>query len=140
MSKVAERQDKNKKDLIDQLKRIPIVQVACEKVGVGRATYYRWLKEDPAFAEAAESAIRDGRWVINEMAESQLLSQIKNQNMTAIIFWLKHNHPIYGNRLEITTKQVDDKTPLTDEQQKAVFKALELGMLITNTKGENDEE
>jgi len=27
--------------IIEQLKKTPIVQVACEKCGVGRSTYYR---------------------------------------------------------------------------------------------------
>lgn len=129
----------DKQLMVDQLKKIPIVQVACEKVGVGRSTYYRWLKEDPEFSEQAESAVRDGRWAINEMAESHLLSMINQQNMTAIIFWLKHNHPIYGNRLEISTKQSDDKTPLTEEQRLAISKALELGMIPMEGKDEPEK-
>ncbi len=136
MSKTDTRIATDKQLMIEQLKKIPIVQVACDKVDVGRSTYYRWLKEDPEFAEQAESAIRDGRWAINEMAESHLLSMINQQNMTAIIFWLKHNHPIYGNRLEITNKQDNDKTPLSEEQREAVTRALELGMIELEAKDE----
>ena len=137
MTKVQEKIVRNKELMLEQLKKIPIVQIAAEKVGIGRSSYYRWLKDDLEFAEKAEAAVRDGRWLINEMAESQLLKQVRENNMTAIIYWLKHNHPIYSNRLEITTRQVDDKTPLTEEQQQAIAKALELGMLQLE-EGQNE--
>ncbi len=38
------KQDKNKKAIIEKLKQSPIIQIACKKVGIGRATYYRWRK------------------------------------------------------------------------------------------------
>lgn len=127
---ITKRQVKEKGALIDQLKKLPIVQIACEKTGVGRTTYYRWKKEDPDFAFDSEEAIQTGRSLINDMAESQLLSEIKEKNMTAIIFWLKHNHPIYGNRLEVTTGNKNGE--LSAEQEKIIKKALEMGAIIPN--------
>jgi len=38
---IEKRQSKNKEQLLEILKKTPIVQIACEKAGVGRATYYR---------------------------------------------------------------------------------------------------
>jgi len=38
---IHERIEANKKALIEQLKKTPIVQICCEKVNIGRATYYR---------------------------------------------------------------------------------------------------
>jgi len=127
---ITKRQVKEKGALIDQLKKLPIIQIACEKTGVGRTTYYRWKKEDPDFAFDSEDAIQTGRNLINDMAESQLLSEIKEKNMTAIIFWLKHNHPIYGNRLEVTTGNKNGE--LSAEQEKIIKKALEMGAIIPN--------
>lgn len=127
---ITKRQVKEKGALIDQLKKLPIIQIACEKTGVGRTTYYRWKKEDPDFAFDSEEAIQTGRNLINDMAESQLLSEIKEKNMTAIIFWLKHNHPIYGNRLEVTTGNKNGE--LSAEQEKIIKKALEMGAIIPN--------
>lgn len=127
---ITKRQIKEKGALIDQLKKLPIIQIACEKTGVGRTTYYRWKKEDPDFAFDSEDAIQTGRNLINDMAESQLLSEIKEKNMTAIIFWLKHNHPIYGNRLEVTTGNKNGE--LSAEQEKIIKKALEMGAIIPN--------
>jgi transcriptional regulator of acetoin/glycerol metabolism len=45
-SVIQERQKHEKNALIEALKEMPIVQIACKKAGVGRATYYRWLQED----------------------------------------------------------------------------------------------
>ncbi|MDD2646864.1 MAG: hypothetical protein PHV78_02600 [Patescibacteria group bacterium] len=88
-----------KRNLLEQLKRVPIVQFACEKVGLNRSSYYRWRKEDKAFARLADDAISDGSSLINDMAESQLLSLIKKGNITAIIYWLKNHHSQYAEKL-----------------------------------------
>ena len=126
---VQKRIDSNKELLLEQLKKTPIVQVACEKVGVGRATYYRWRKEDEEFAQLSDEAISEGNFLVNDMAESQLMSAIKEKNMTAIIFWLKHHHPAYLTRVEITSTQTKDPM-LTTEQEEAVRKALLMAGII----------
>lgn len=136
ITKIDKRISKGKDALLEQVKKLPIIQIACERAGIGRATYYRWRKENREFAEKADEAIQTGRNLINDMAESQLLSQIKEKNMTAIIFWLKHNHQVYGNRLELTTK--NDNGELTPEQEKIIKKALEMGAIIPN-QSLNDE-
>jgi len=77
---------KTKQLLLDQLRKTPIVQIAAEKIGVGRATYYRWRKEDKKFLKDSDQAIFEGNLLINDMAESQLISAIKDKNITSIIF------------------------------------------------------
>ena len=44
-NKILKRQKKEKLLLIEQLSKYPVVQVACEKTGVSRATYYRWREK-----------------------------------------------------------------------------------------------
>lgn len=127
---IEKRQSKNKKQLLEILKKTPIVQIACEKAGVGRATYYRWRKEDAEFTRQADQAVLDGSLLINDMAESQLMSAIKDKNMTAIIFWLKHHHSAYATKVEITSKnKIEDA--LNPEQQDVVKKALIMAGLVT---------
>lgn len=126
---IEKRQSKNKEQLLEILKKTPIVQIACEKAGVGRASYYRWRKEDAEFSQQADQALLDGSLLINDMAESQLMSAIKEKNMTAIIFWLKHHHPAYLTRVEITSGQTKDPM-LTTEQEDAVKKALLMAGII----------
>ena len=127
-----ERQQQQKNTLCEQLKKTPIVQITCEKVGIGRATYYRWRKDDKVFSRQADEALSEGVHLMNDMAESQLLSAIKSQNLTAIIFWLKHRHKSYTQKFEVTAKI--DNPDLTEEQQAMVQKALALGSLVPQKK------
>lgn len=75
-----------KKALLEALeKSLGVVTTACKTVGIDRTTHYRWLKEDEEF----ETQVKDIENVALDFAESQLLKQIKDNNTTAIIFYLK---------------------------------------------------
>lgn len=130
---------KNKVLMVEQLKKTPIVQIACEKVGVARATYYHWRKHDETFARASDEAIRDGARLVNDMAESQLLAAIREGNMRGIIFWLKHHHPDFASRVEVTARHQHSIDELTAEQQAVVAEALRLSALPTDSKDSRDE-
>ena len=127
---------KNKKQkelLLEQLKKIPITQIACEKAGIGRATYYRWRKNDDTFRKMAEIAITEGEALITDMSESQLISLIRDKNFPSIQLWLKHHHLKYTNKIEVTGNLNVQEEPLTLEQKQLVKKALGLaGLLETN--------
>ncbi len=125
-NRIEARQSEQKKLLIDQLKKTPIVQVACEKVGVGRATFYRWLKDDPDFTKLANESIIEGNGLISDVAESQLANLIKSGNLGAISFWLKHRHPAYRNKLEVEANVRHEDVPLTPEQEAIIESALKL--------------
>lgn len=127
---IEKRQSKNKSQLLEILKKTPIVQIACEKAGVSRATYYRWRKEDSEFSLSSDQALQDGSLLVNDMAESQMMSAIKDKNMTAIIFWLKHHHPAYATKIEITATNKNQDINLTDEQKNLLNKALEMAALM----------
>jgi hypothetical protein len=120
---IQQRIDQNKDELIMMLKKTPIVQLACEKIGISRATFYRWKKSDPSFEEQADTAIYVGKHLVNDMAESQLIRAIKEGNMTSIIFWLKNNHPGYKTRVELSGT-VKSQATLTEEQEEQIQKAL----------------
>jgi hypothetical protein len=120
-----------KKSFLEELKKVPIVQVACEKTGLSRNSVYRWRKEDKDFLKKMEDAISEGVALVNDMSESQLLTLIKEKNYPAISFWLRHRNDNYKNKLEITTK--DDNEELTPSQAKIVKQALKLAK-ITKSK------
>ncbi|MCP6718753.1 MAG: phBC6A51 family helix-turn-helix protein [Patescibacteria group bacterium] len=132
------KKDKTKKLIIDRLSQTPIVQIICEKTGVGRATYYRWRKEDPEFKKETDKAIQQGLLLVNDLAESQLISAIKDQNLSAITFWLRHHHGTYGNHLEITAKLRIQDEELTPEEEALIKEALSLASL--NTKGFDNKQ
>ena len=129
LNTIAKRQKVEKELLIAQLKKTPIVQVACEKVGVGRSTFYRWKNEDPKFRNLADQAIRVGEELLNDLAESQLINLIRDKRMDAIRYWLTHHHPTYGNKLQITGRLLHENIELSDEQKELVEKALRLASL-----------
>lgn len=76
----------HKKAIIEALEQsLGVVTSACKKVGIGRTTYYQWLKDDDAFAEK----VNDIQDVAIDFAESQLHKQIKDGSTAATIFYLK---------------------------------------------------
>ncbi len=121
---------KNKSQVLEQLKINPIIQIACQKSGVSRATFYRWRIDDEEFKKQTETAIKDGVLLINDLAESQLLAAIKEQNLTAIIFWLKNHHADYADKIQVSTDQKPIDSNLTPEEESLVKKALQMAGVI----------
>ena len=119
----------DKKAILEQLKKTPIIQVTCEKLGISRATFYRWKKKDEKFAEEVDLALQEGSQLINDMAESQLITAIKNGNLTGIIFWLKNHHKNYSPKLEVTTKNTE--VPLNDEQKEIIRQSLNMAFSLS---------
>ncbi|HRY62401.1 MAG TPA: hypothetical protein P5056_01365 [Candidatus Paceibacterota bacterium] len=125
------KKNKFQDQFLDELRKVPIVQVACEKTGLSRNSVYRWRKDDKEFLKKMDSALSDGVALVNDMSESQLLTLIKEKNYPAISFWLRHRNDNYKNKLEITTKE--DNEELTPSQAKIVKQALKLAK-ITKSK------
>lgn len=137
-SVVEQKQETAKAALLEQLKKTPIVQVACEKVGIGRTSFYRWKKEDKEFGEKVDEALLDGNLLVNDMAESQLMAAIRDKNLTAIIFWLKHHHPAYATKVEVNAHLKSVPEELTPEQAETVMQALRLASLTNEPSISNE--
>lgn len=115
----------------EELAKVPIVQVACEKTSISRNSVYRWRKEDKTFASKMDKALAEGVALVNDMSESQLLTLIKEKNWSAISFWLRHRNDNYKDKIEVTTKE--ESEALTPAQAKIVRQALRLAA-ITKSK------
>lgn len=135
---MSRNQELDKKKLLARLTKSPIVEVACKQANVPRSTYYRWRKDDEVFAEACDVALEESAGRINDLAESQLISAIRDQNMTAIIFWLKHHHKAYRTRIELDAHIKQDQQALTPEQADMVAQALRLAGLTKLPEGETN--
>jgi len=122
------KKPKYSKQFLEELKKVPIVQVACEKAGVSRNTVYRWKREDKDFEKEFEKAMADGVAFVNDMSESQLLTLIKEKNFSAVRFWLNKRHPAYKEKVEIINKH--ELPELTDSQKETIKQALELSNVI----------
>ncbi len=130
---------KQKELILEQLKKTPIIQVATEKVGVARSSFYRWKSTDPKFAEAVDEAIDNGVTLMNEYAESMLITAIKNQNLTAVFYWLNHRHPAYETRMRIDGRIKHQTDELTPEQTMLVERALKnAGLLLAESELDNE--
>jgi len=120
------KSDKLKEILLDQLHKTPIIEAACQKAGISRMTFYRWKEKDPEFTKKVEEALQEGRLLVNDLAESQLISAVKDRNLSAITYWLKHHHPSYTTRVEISGSLRQLREELTDEEAEMIADALKL--------------
>src|SRR3989344_7412690 len=114
-----------KETILEQLRKTPIIQIACEKLNISRMSFYRWKKEDEEFARKVGEALLDGQLLVNDLAESQLISAIKDRNMSAVMSWLKHHHTSYKTKVQIEGT-VNTIQELSDEQKELIRKALDL--------------
>lgn len=78
--------------LLEELERTPLIQTACEKIGISRNTFYRWINEDEELFEQANHALSLGMGLVNDVALSNVLSGIKNKDTKYTIYWLSHKH------------------------------------------------
>ena len=131
------KKNKFQKQFLDELRKVPIVQVACEKMGLSRNSVYRWRNEDVEFRKAMEEAIAEGEELVNDMSEGQLLTLIKEKNWSAISFWLRKRNPKFKDRIEVEVAPKQEE--LTPEQEETVREALRLASMnpITNLKEPN---
>ncbi len=111
------------KDFLEELRRVSIVQYACEHVGISRNTVYEWRKKDSNFRKDMDDAQKEGSDLINDMAESVLIQKIKEKDIKAVMFLLKHKHPSYADpqfRVVLPKKEEDI---LTDERKEQIAHA-----------------
>lgn len=132
--KVERRKENDKRRVLEELRKYPIIEVACKRAAIPRTNLYRWRSEDAVFDSAVEEALREGRLLVNDIAESQILSMIKNQKFPAVSMWLKHHHPLYSPK-DKRAPPSRSKAELTEEQKEQVKRALGLFALKKNNRG-----
>ena len=130
------KKNKVKDAFLAELRKIPIVQVACEKSSISRQSVYRWRNDDKEFKKVMEEALAEGEALVNDMSESQLLTLIKEKNFSAIRFWLNHRNPKFKDKMEVTTK-VDADDSLTPEEEETAWKVLALSPTANKKKNED---
>ncbi len=122
---------KIKQLFVEQLSKTPIIQVCCDKLNVSRATFYRMKASDKKFSQEVDKALDEGRELVNDIAESRLLTAIQNGNLSSIMYWLKFNNSRYGNKIEISGS-INTTNELTPQQLKNIKKALALANIKEN--------
>lgn len=61
------------------------VQLSAKQVKISRQTHYNWMDNDPEYKKQVD----DVKEACIDIAEGELRSQIRQGNVTAIIFYLK---------------------------------------------------
>lgn len=124
------KREAEKTKFLDALRKTPIIQLASQQAGLpSRATYYRWRKDDPEFAKACDEAIGEGVELISDLAETRLVTAIKDGDFNAIRFWLKNRDPDYAEKLQIQAKVEAVDKPLTPEQEAVIRHAIRLAQI-----------
>lgn len=115
----------NKKAFLEQLKAtLGNVTMACEAVGIDRATYYKWKQRDKSFAARVEEVNETAL----DFAESALKKNIKAGDTTAIIFYLKTRGKDRGY---VEKTQIEQKTevrfekPMSPEEARDFLNSIE---------------
>ncbi len=86
---------RKEKPFLEQLKNIPNISLACEKIGLSRNSIYRWCQEDPEFKKLMDEALVNGVKSVNDLAYSKLTKLINDGSLPAIKFWLENNDKTY---------------------------------------------
>ena len=117
------KQQHKKESIVNALEQtLGVVTSACKIVGINRSTFYRWLEDDSEF----KKQVNDISNIALDFAESKLHEQIRDNNTTATIFYLKTKGKKRGyiERQEITGAdgmptnfqiEIIDKTEDTDK-------------------------
>jgi succinate dehydrogenase flavin-adding protein (antitoxin of CptAB toxin-antitoxin module) len=84
-----------KKDRFIKLYRAPEsggnISTVCSATGISRQTYYDWLEQDEVFGKV----MYDAKMEKCDEMEQQLYQRGYEKSDTALIYWLKNNHPNY---------------------------------------------
>ena len=104
-------QNKKQKLLKELQETQRLIYHACKKAGnISRSTYYRYMREDPEFAQAVED-IKEAQI---DYVEGQLIKIISSGKETSIIFYLKSKARDrgYAEKVDITSggKSLTDLT------------------------------
>lgn len=108
--------DNIKKDKFIELYRAPEsggnISTVCSAVGISRQTYYDWLDNDELFGKA----MYDAKMEKCDEMEQTLYQRGFEKSDTALIFWLKYNHPNYKEQ-PTTAIQVNFNKVLQNERE-----------------------
>jgi len=131
---IKQRQSKLKEAFLDQLKRTPTIETACQKVVVSRATIYRWIRSNKTFEKKVDEALNEGRNFMSDIAENQLFSLIGDKKIEAIRLYLSTHNSRYSNKIELSGNIDTKEKSLTREEKKQIRAALKLSSLRKNEK------
>lgn len=110
-----------RKKFLEILATTPFLIHASKKVGVSRATIYRWMKSDPDFKQKVDEALMSGRENLVEVAEAVIVKKIHDGDVSASKFFLTHNSDRYRNKPHRSEPRVEPEKTDPMAEIKDVF-------------------
>lgn len=92
------RDEQTREKFLEILATTPFINHACKKVGISRATIYRWMKDNYRFRQKVLKATDNGRENLIEVAEVSLINKVRTGDLGAVKFFLTHNSKRYSAR------------------------------------------
>lgn len=89
------RTNDDKRKFIEEISEVPLISIVCKRLGIAKATIYRWRSRDRKFAKKLAEALSRGRSGINDIAEGQIIGSIRKGDFRASKFWLENNSKRY---------------------------------------------
>ena len=118
------QKEEMKQSICELLQKTPIIESACQKVGISRMTLNRWRKEDYDFNQKVEEALNVSRASINDLAESKMIQKINEGNPNMIRFWLANNSNRYKRNPDIQNQFHFNAMNWSDDHLEAMKKAM----------------
>lgn len=134
--------DKTKNRFLQELEKSGNVYLSCLKIGINRATYYRWKNGDKEFKKKASWAERNGRQNNCDIAEHALMINVKEKKMEAIKYLLSHQSPRYkpkNRKIHIEHSNLFKEEELRtkrEEDEKLDRQAKELNQMLVSLKNQ----
>ena len=125
--------------LIQEIEQTPVIQVACDRAGLSRNSFYRWMKENPEFLSRVDEAMSLGTGLVNDVAISNVLSGIKSKDPMYTKYWLDRKHPDFKKPFiyKIDATDILQYKRIVDEQAQVIRannEAKELGNRLNEEK------
>ncbi|RJO61200.1 hypothetical protein C4544_03455 [candidate division WS5 bacterium] len=134
------KKNRKKDEFLEQLRKLPIVQICCDKVGLSRNSIYRWRKEDEEFRTAMAEALAEGETLITEMSESTLISLIKDKHFPAVQLWLRQFHPKFANKVELSGTLTVEDDEISDEEEQILSHLEKLVSFVDKSESQQNHE
>lgn len=110
------RQKKQKATLIEEIQKVPTLEIAAKRAGVDRSTVYRWCESDKEFNKQFRQAHYEGIHRTNDVAESKVIEGIYKDDKFYTSMWLKNRHPAYRQRKVVETEKSTAPSPEKKQQ------------------------
>jgi len=102
-------------------KKMGIITLTCEEIGIERQTYYNWMEKDDEFKVKVKEILNIQCGIVEDI----LLGLITKGKESSVQFYLRKKHPDYKDKLELAGElRTNPYAGYTKEQLETEIKRL----------------